>query len=127
MDALKRLRSPIIDEMTRLMEPISPVYANRAMRNHWRHYERWNERLDGFIAIGDAFCHYNPVYAQGMTALALSATMLRACLEKYRARGARSSRASFSPPKRGSSTTRGNCRPAWTCAFRSRSASGRFR
>ena len=43
------------------MEPISPVYANRAMRNHWRHYERWNERLDGFIAIGDAFCHYNPV------------------------------------------------------------------
>ena len=83
MDALKRMRSPIIDEMTRLMEPISPVYANRAMRNHWRHYERWNERLDGFIAIGDAFCHYNPVYAQGMTALALSATMLRACLEKY--------------------------------------------
>jgi 2-polyprenyl-6-methoxyphenol hydroxylase-like FAD-dependent oxidoreductase len=66
-----------------LMEPISTVYANRAMRNHWRHYERWNECLDGFIAIGDAFCHYNPVYAQGMTALALSATMLRACLEKY--------------------------------------------
>jgi 2-polyprenyl-6-methoxyphenol hydroxylase-like FAD-dependent oxidoreductase len=83
MDYIKRLRSPIIDEMTRLMEPISPVYANRAMRNQWRHYERWNERLDGFIAIGDAFCHYNPVYAQGMTALALSATMLRACLEKY--------------------------------------------
>jgi len=85
MEALKRMRSPIIDEMTRLMEPISPVYANRAMRNHWRHYERWNERLDGFIAIGDAFCHYNPVYAQGMTALALSATILRACLEKYAA------------------------------------------
>src|SRR5216683_815499 len=83
MEALKRMRSPIIEEMTRLMEPISPVYANRAMRNHWRHYERWNERLDGFIAIGDAFCHYNPVYAQGMTALALSATKLRACLEKY--------------------------------------------
>jgi 2-polyprenyl-6-methoxyphenol hydroxylase-like FAD-dependent oxidoreductase len=83
MEALTRMRSPIIAEMTRLMEPISPVYANRAMRNHWRHYEQWNERLDGFIAIGDAFCHYNPVYAQGMTALALSATMLRACLEKY--------------------------------------------
>ncbi|HVA39096.1 MAG TPA: hypothetical protein VNF49_00405, partial [Candidatus Binataceae bacterium] len=83
MEYVKGLRSPIIAEMTRLMEPISPVYANRAMRNHWRHYERWNERLDGFIAIGDAFCHYNPVYAQGMTALALSATMLRACLEQY--------------------------------------------
>lgn len=83
MAHLRRLRSPIIAEMVRLMEPISPVYANRAIRNRWRHYEVWKERLDGFVAIGDAFCHYNPVYAQGMTALALSATMLRACLEKH--------------------------------------------
>lgn len=83
MASLAHLRSPIIAEMVRLMEPVSPVYANRAMRNHWRHYERWSERLDCFIAIGDAFCHYNPVYAQGMTALALSATMLRACLERH--------------------------------------------
>ncbi len=82
MASLARLRSPIIAEMVRRMEPVSPVYGNRAMRNHWRHYERWHERLDGFIAIGDAFCHYNPVYAQGMTALALSATMLRACLAR---------------------------------------------
>ena len=126
MEALKRMRSPIIDEMTRLMEPISPVYANRAMRNHWRHYERWNERLDGFIAIGDAFCHYNPVYAQGMTALALSATMLRACLGNTHRRR-RSSHASFSTPRRGFSATRGNCRPASICAFHSRLASGRSR
>ena len=83
MESLKRMRSPIVADMTRLMEPISPVYANRAMRNRWRHYEGWSERLDGFVAIGDAFCHYNPVYAQGMTALALSATMLRACLERH--------------------------------------------
>jgi 2-polyprenyl-6-methoxyphenol hydroxylase-like FAD-dependent oxidoreductase len=80
MALLTRLRSPIIAEMVRLMEPISPVYANRAMRNRWRHYERWRERLAGFVAIGDAFCHYNPVYAQGMTALALSASALRAGL-----------------------------------------------
>ena len=46
---------------------------------------------------------------------------------EIRVRTRRSSRASFSPRRRGSSTTRGNCRPAWTCAFRSRSASGRFR
>lgn len=83
MAMLRRLRSPIVAEMVKLMEPISPVYANRAIRNRWRHYEQWNERLDCFIAIGDSFCHYNPVYAQGMTALALSATTLRACLGKY--------------------------------------------
>ena len=83
MESLKRLRSPLIAEMTRFMEPISPVYANRAIRNRWRHYERWNQRCDGFLAIGDAFVTYNTVYAQGMTAAAISAQMLRSCLDRY--------------------------------------------
>jgi hypothetical protein len=83
MASLAKVRSPIIAEMVRLMEPISPVYANRAIRNRWRHYERWRERLDGFIAIGDAYCAYNPVYAQGMTAAAISSRMLLECLDKY--------------------------------------------
>jgi 2-polyprenyl-6-methoxyphenol hydroxylase-like FAD-dependent oxidoreductase len=83
MASLTRLRSPLIAEMVRLMEPISAVYANRAIRNRWRHYERWNHRCDGFVAIGDAFVTYNPVYAQGMTAAALSAQMLSSCLNRY--------------------------------------------
>ncbi len=83
MESLTRLRSPLIAEMARLMEPISPVYANRAIRNRWRHYERWNHRCAGFVAIGDAYVTYNPVYAQGMTAAALSAQMLRSCLDRY--------------------------------------------
>src|SRR5690242_14602761 len=83
MASLKRLRSPLIAEMARLMEPISPVYANRAIRNRWRHYERWNQHCAGFVAIGDAYVTYNPVYAQGMTAAALSAQMLRTCLDRY--------------------------------------------
>jgi hypothetical protein len=37
--ALSQLRSPIIAEVVRLGEPISPVYSNRAMANRWRHYE----------------------------------------------------------------------------------------
>jgi 2-polyprenyl-6-methoxyphenol hydroxylase-like FAD-dependent oxidoreductase len=85
MASLNRLRSPLIAEMVRLMKPISPVYANRAIRNRWRHYERWNQRCDGFIAIGDACVTYNPVYAQGMTAAALAAQMLRSCLARYNA------------------------------------------
>jgi 2-polyprenyl-6-methoxyphenol hydroxylase-like FAD-dependent oxidoreductase len=83
MASLTRLRSPLIAEMVRLMEPISPVYSNRAIRNRWRHYERWNQRCNRFIAIGDACVTYNPVYAQGMTAAALSAQMLRTCLNRY--------------------------------------------
>jgi len=85
MAALTGLRSPLIAEMVRLMEPISPVYANRAIRNRWRHYESWKQRCDGFIAMGDAYVTYNPVYAQGMSAAALSAQMLRSCLNRHRA------------------------------------------
>jgi len=83
MASLTRLRSPLIAEMARLMEPTSPVYANRAIRNRWRHYEGWKQRCAGFIAIGDAYVTYNPVYAQGMTAAVLSAQMLRSCLNRY--------------------------------------------
>src|SRR6266403_1031106 len=51
--ALGRLRSPIIAHAVQLAEPISPVYSNRAMANRFRHFERWPERLDGFL--GDAW------------------------------------------------------------------------
>ncbi|MGH7931754.1 MAG: FAD-dependent oxidoreductase, partial [Candidatus Binataceae bacterium] len=95
MAMLPRLRSPIIAEMVRQMEPISPVYANRAIRNRWRRYERWSERLDGFVAIGDAYCAYNPVYAQGMTAAVISALALRGCVAKYAPHDARLPREFF--------------------------------
>lgn len=95
MALLPTLRSPIIAEMVGLMEPISPVYANRAIRNRWRHYEHWSRSLPGFVAIGDAFVTYNPVYAQGMTAAALAAGSLRACLERYGLSGRELPRAFF--------------------------------
>ncbi len=80
---LDKLRSPIIAEAVRLAEPISPVYSNRSMANRWRHFEKWNGRLDGFIALGDAVCAFNPVYGQGMTSGAVSATILRKSLERH--------------------------------------------
>ncbi|MBI3302019.1 MAG: hypothetical protein HYZ72_08080 [Deltaproteobacteria bacterium] len=67
----------------RLAEPISPVYCNRAMANRFRHYDRWQTRLDGFVAVGDATCAFNPVYGQGMTTGTVSSTTLADCLKKY--------------------------------------------
>jgi 2-polyprenyl-6-methoxyphenol hydroxylase-like FAD-dependent oxidoreductase len=78
---LQTLRSPILAEAVRLAEPISPVYSNRAMANRWRRYEKWNERLDGFVALGDSVCAFNPVYGQGMTTGAMSALILRDSLK----------------------------------------------
>lgn len=83
MQALTTLRTPIVAEAVRLAEPLSPVYCNRAMANRFRHYESWGARLDGFLALGDSACAFNPVYGQGMTTGTLSASLLADCLKKY--------------------------------------------
>jgi 2-polyprenyl-6-methoxyphenol hydroxylase-like FAD-dependent oxidoreductase len=83
MSALAKLASPVVDEMVRRMEPISPVYPSRATRNRWRHYERWRKPLGRFIAIADAACSYNPRFGQGMSAAAVSVKILNDCLAKY--------------------------------------------
>jgi len=76
VDFLGRLRSPLIADAVKLAEPLTPVYGHRAMANRFRHFERWRARLDGFVALGDAVCAFNPVYGQGMTAAAVCAQLL---------------------------------------------------
>jgi len=82
MALLPKLRSPVMAEMAKLMEPDSPVYAFRRMDNRWRHYESWGARPAGFIAVGDAVCVTNPVYAFGISKAAVAARILRDCLER---------------------------------------------
>jgi 2-polyprenyl-6-methoxyphenol hydroxylase-like FAD-dependent oxidoreductase len=88
MRAVATLRSPILAETLRLAEPLSPVYSYRTMANRLRHYERWNERLEGFVALGDSTCAFNPVYGQGMTTGTLSALVLGECVKKHGIRNA---------------------------------------
>lgn len=47
----------------------------------WRRYDQMSEFPDGLVVIGDALCHLNPMYGQGMTMAALQALALRDCLE----------------------------------------------
>ena len=82
MEALTKLRSPLLAEAVKIAEPISTVYSHRAMANRWRRYDRWPAKLAGFVALGDAACAFNPVYGQGMTTGALSALTLRDTIAK---------------------------------------------
>ena len=82
MSAPAQLSSPVIAQMLSLMEPVSSVHGHRGLINRWRHYERWRPGLRGFIAVADAACIFNPVFAQGMTVAAVSASILRNALEK---------------------------------------------
>ncbi|HEV7732554.1 MAG TPA: FAD-binding protein [Candidatus Binatia bacterium] len=74
--ALRALRSPLIADVVARAEPISPVYGNREMANRFRHYDRWTARVDGFVALGDAACKFNPIHGQGMTSAAVCAGIL---------------------------------------------------
>lgn len=66
--------------MLPLFEPVSRATAYRLSKNRWRHYERWQDALGRFIAIGDAACIFNPNQGQGMSVAATEAGILRQCL-----------------------------------------------
>lgn len=61
-------------------KPVSPVRVYRATENRWRQYHRLDRHPPNLIAIGDAMCAFNPVYAQGMTVAAQCAQALDRCL-----------------------------------------------
>jgi 2-polyprenyl-6-methoxyphenol hydroxylase-like FAD-dependent oxidoreductase len=70
------LRNPALYEAIAGAEPLTPIAGQRATENRLRHYERLPRFPDGVVAVGDAVCAFNPVYAQGMTAAALGAEVL---------------------------------------------------
>ena len=75
-EASAKFLGPEFQEALKDAEPISQPYGYRGTSSRWRHYEkleRWPER---YIVLGDAFCGFNPIYGQGMSAAALSAAAL---------------------------------------------------
>lgn len=72
----RSLRSPILGEAIALARPIGDVAASRSFVNRFRRFDRWMNRLRGFVAIGDAACSFNPIYGQGMSTAAAAAALL---------------------------------------------------
>ena len=78
----RNLIGPQVSEVIDRAEPITGIRGYRRTENHWRHYERLERWPQGLVALGDAVCVFNPVYAQGMTVSALSAQILDNVLAK---------------------------------------------
>ncbi|WP_425394830.1 NAD(P)/FAD-dependent oxidoreductase [Chondromyces crocatus] len=84
---LRALPDPAIGDALRGARPLSPVCGYRGTATQRRHYERLRRAPDGFVTVGDAFCAFNPVYAQGMALSVLAAQALDRGLMTQRLRG----------------------------------------
>ena len=82
----RTLNHPIWDEVLTATELVTKPAAFRFPRSVRRHFERLDHFPDGLVPVGDTFCHFNPVYGQGMSAAACQARALGDVLER-RSRG----------------------------------------
>lgn len=76
LEFAKSLRSPRLYEALSDAEPCGPVHTYRRTGNRlqlFHHAQHWPQ---GVVALGDAVCCLNPVYAQGMTVAILAAIRL---------------------------------------------------
>ena len=81
-DAFAERLGPEFEEALKDAEPLSQPYGYRGTSSCWHHYEaleRWPER---FVVLGDAFCGFNPIYGQGMSAAAKSAAALAGAIRR---------------------------------------------
>ncbi|HEX4420124.1 MAG TPA: hypothetical protein VH165_19550, partial [Kofleriaceae bacterium] len=80
LEFARTLPTPRFYDAIRNATPVSPVRVYRATENRWRQYHRLDRHPPNLIALGDAMCAFNPVYAQGMTVAAQCAHALDRCL-----------------------------------------------
>lgn len=72
----KDLRHPVIAELLRDAEPLSPLYGSRSAANRRLYPERLDRWPDGLLVLGDSLTAFNPIYGHGMSSAARCAVTL---------------------------------------------------
>jgi hypothetical protein len=66
--------------VTRYLEPVSRIAIHRQTGNRRNRYGQSRTWPAGLLAVGDAYCAFNPVYGQGITVAACQAILVRDAL-----------------------------------------------
>lgn len=81
---LATLPDPAVADLTQHLEPVGDIDIYRQTGNRRNHYGRSRTWPAGLVAVGDAYCAFNPVYGQGITVAACQALLIRDALKHDR-------------------------------------------
>jgi len=82
----RELHSDLALQIIEGAEPLTGIAHHRFRASVQRHYERLTRFPERFLVLGDSLCTFNPIYAQGMSAAAKQASLLRDVLSEQTAR-----------------------------------------
>lgn len=82
LDWARQLPDPSLYEAIRVAEPVTPIRGYRTPQNRLRRFDLLDRWPEGFIAVGDSVCAFNPIYGQGMTVAAMGVELLEESLRR---------------------------------------------
>ncbi|MCZ8521275.1 MULTISPECIES: NAD(P)/FAD-dependent oxidoreductase [Paenibacillus] len=77
-----RLTSPALAESIQELEPLGPPRGFRVPELVRQRFGLMSDWPQGLLVLGDAFCHFDPIFGQGITAAAMEAEILEEALRE---------------------------------------------